>query len=220
MARYGGRFNSAINYFYKKSPLGIVMMENAKRKDDFNQWSKTKDKSWKEFFDELVKEPEFAEIVKQKVQEELKKERANSRAKRIAKVRGIFKAAKDKFRKEGGGTYGTIIPPHIMETVLEAMELAYEAGEAVAKIISDAVNSISEKLGTDTWDKDKFTKEWEEKLGDKASAEEAYKQRLRDQIKELDEQIADKKRKYKPKTAKDRDWETYLYPKYLYPTFH
>jgi len=33
LARYGGRFNAAINYFYKKSPLGVVLMENAKRKE-------------------------------------------------------------------------------------------------------------------------------------------------------------------------------------------
>ena len=162
MARYGGRFNAAINYFYKKSPLGIVLMENAKRKEDFDQFAKGKEQSWKE----AMQDPEFLAMVDKKVQEELKKERVSARGKRIEKVRGIFKKAKEKFRAEGGGTYGTIIPPHIIETVLETMELAYESGEAVAKIISDAVKSISQKLGNEDWDKEKFTKEWEEKLKD------------------------------------------------------
>jgi hypothetical protein len=33
-SQYGGRFNAAINYFYQKSPLGIVIMENIKREEE------------------------------------------------------------------------------------------------------------------------------------------------------------------------------------------
>ena len=195
MARYGGRFNAAINYFYKKSPLGVVLMENAKRKEDFDQFAKGKEQSWKE----AMQDPEFLAMVDKRVQEELKKERVSAREKRIEKVRGIFKKAKEKFRAEGGGTYGTIIPPHIMETVIEAMELAYESGEAVAKIISDAVKSISQKLGNEDWDKEKFTKEWEDKLKDTASRVELTDEQLRD--KKLDKI----RKKLKGLTEKQKD---------------
>lgn len=168
MARYAGRFNAAINYFYKKSPLGIVIMENAKRKNAFNEWSKPKDKSWRESFDELIKNPEFKVIVDEKVQEQLKKERQSSRAARLKKVRSIFASAKEKVRKSGMA-YTVVIPPHIAEAALEAMELAYESGEAVAKIIGDTIDYISKKLGRDDWDKDKFRKEWETTLVEKPS---------------------------------------------------
>lgn len=209
MARYGGRFNAAINYFYKKSPLGIVMMENAKRQEDFKQWSKPNNQSWKEFYDEMIKEPEFDAIIQEQIKEGLKKERADSRSKRIEKVRDVFKSAKAKFNKEGGGTYSTFIPPHIITAVLETMELAYEAGEAVGKIIQEAIDSISDKLETTTWDIDKFRKEWSDKLKDGSSAEDLYKERLKKQIAELDQQIANRKRSpKKEKEEKEYDDET------------
>ena len=164
MARYGGRFNAAINFFYQKSPLGIVMSENSKRKDDFNQWAKPKDKSWKEFHEDLMKEPEFAEQVKVQVQAELKKERAAAREARIKKVDDFFDKAKEQFK--GGAAYSSIIPPKVITTALEGMKQAYRAGEAVGKIIQDAIDYISTELGNQPWDKEKFRNEWEEKLRD------------------------------------------------------
>ncbi len=165
MARVGGRFNAAINYFYKKSPLGIVMMENAKRKEDFDQWAKPKNKSWKEFFDEMMKEPEFEVIIKEQAKEELKKERAEGREKRIKKVSDAIDKAKDQFK--GGAAYSTIIPPQVITAALEGIKRAYIAGEKVGKVIQDAIDYISSELGNAPWDKDKFRKEWEEKLKDK-----------------------------------------------------
>ena len=184
MARYGGRFNAAINYFYKKSPLGVVMMENARRKDDFNKWSKPKDKSWKEFYEELMKEPEFADIVNIKVQEELKKERAAAREKRKDKVQAVFKKAKDQFR--GGAAYSTIIPPKVIIAAIDLMEQAYLAGEAVAKVIQDGIDYISTELGTTAWDSDKFRKEWEaelrESVGKKTLTDAELKTKLLDKF--------------------------------------
>jgi len=165
--RVRGQDIAAINFFYKHSPLGVVLKENADRKKQFEEWAKGKNQSWEEYFEELKSNPEFAKVLDKKIQEDLKKERQSSRAKRLASVRGAFAKAKEKFRKEGGGTYSTIIPPHVIETVLEAMELAYEAGEAVVKIVDDAIKSISQKIGTDNWDKEKFRKEWEAELSEK-----------------------------------------------------
>lgn len=167
MARYGGRFNAAINHFYKKSPLGIQLMENAKRKEDFDEWSKPKDKSWKEFFTEMMKEPEFESIIKEQVQEGMKKERAEARKARIKKVDDFIDKAKDQFK--GGATYSTIIPPQVITTALEGIRQAYHAGEHVVKIVQDAIDYISKELGHDNWDKEKFKKEWEEKLRDRES---------------------------------------------------
>lgn len=197
MARYGGRFNAAINYFYKKSPLGIVIMENAKRKDDFNQWSKPKDKSWKEFWSEMMKEPEFAEQVKVQVQEELKKERAAAREARIKKVDDFFDKAKEQFK--GGAAYSSIIPPKIITTALEGMKQAYRAGEAVGKIIQDAIDYISTELGSQPWDKEKFRKEWEDKLKEKGSKKPLTYEELK--IKVLDKF----RKKLKGLTEKQKD---------------
>jgi hypothetical protein len=165
--RVRGQDIAGINFFYKHSPLGVILKENADRKKQFDEWAKGKNQSWEDYFEELKKNPEFAKILDKKIQEDLRKERQSSRAKRLASVRGAFAKAKEKFRKEGGGTYATIIPPHVIETVLEAMELAYEAGEAVVKIVDDAIKSISQKIGTDNWDKEKFRKEWESELSEK-----------------------------------------------------
>lgn len=164
-ARKGGRFTSAINYFYKKSPLGIAMIENAKRKAEFDEWAKPKEKSWKEFFDEMMKDETFEAEVKEYAKGEMAKERAENRAARIKKVDEAFDAAKSKF--QGGAAYSTIIPPQVITAALEGMKKAYHAGEKVAKLVEDAIDYISEKLGHDTWDKEKFRTEWEEKLKDK-----------------------------------------------------
>jgi len=179
-ARKGGRFNSAINYFYKKSPLGIQMIENAKRKQAFEEWSKPKDKSWKEFFDEMMKEPEFEAQVKEQVKEGMKKERAEARAARIKKVDEFFDKAKDEFK--GGAAYSIIIPPKIITTALEGMKQAYHAGEMVAEIVQKAIDYISEQIGHSNWDKEKFRKEWSEKLKDKETKKPLTDEELKAKI--------------------------------------
>ncbi len=162
--RKSGRDISQIGHFYKKSPLGIQLMENAKRREDFEQWSKKKEQTWKEFFDEMIKEPEFEKIVKEQVSEQLKKERNAARQERLKKVDKFFDDAKDKFK--GGAAYSSIIPPPIITAALEGMKQAYHAGEAVVKIVQDAIDYISKELGHDNWDKEKFAKEWNLKLSD------------------------------------------------------
>ena len=195
-ARKGGRFTSAINYFYKKSPLGVQMIENAKRKEQFEEWSKPKDKSWKEFFDEMMKEPEFEKEVSEKVKEEMKKERAEARKERIKKVDEFFDKAKDQFK--GGATYSTIIPPQVITAAIEGMKQAYHAGEKVVKLIEDAVDYISEKLGNDTWDKEKFRKEWSEKLKEKESkkplTDEEIKAKVLDRFRKKLKGLTDKEK--------------------------
>ena len=89
-ARDKGRFISAIQEFYKKSPLGIVMVEESKRGDLFREWFSKREKPLKEVFEQLIKEPEFQEIIGKEVQEGMKKERAESRKQRRDKIEKFF----------------------------------------------------------------------------------------------------------------------------------
>lgn len=195
--RKQGRGISAVNFFYKKSPLGVQMMENTKRKEDFEQWAKPKDQSWKEFFDEMVKEPEFEAIIKEQVKEELKKERAASRVARTKKVHDAIDKAKDEFK--GGAAYSTIIPPQVIMAALDGIKKAYDAGEVVVELVQDAIDFISDQLGDAPWDKEKFRKEWEEKLKEPSS-----KKRLTDE--EVKTRILNKFRhKLKGLTDKEKE---------------
>jgi hypothetical protein len=190
--RKQGRGISALNFFYKKSPLGMQMIENARRKQDFDEWSKPKDKSWKEFFDEMMKEPEFETLVK----EEVKKERAEERKERKDKVHKAIDDAAAKWAKKvkpksdpGEGTQKQgVSTDEIFKAAATAIKAAYDAGEAVAKIVQDAIDYISEKLGHDQWGTEEFRKEWEEKLRDKS-----VKKKLTDE--EIKARVLDKFRK-------------------------
>jgi len=190
--RKQGRGIAALNFFYKKSPLGMQMIENATRKKDFDQWSKPKDKSWKEFFDEMMKDPEFETLVK----EEVKKERADERKEKKDKVhKAIDDAAKkwaDKLKPKHGGaddaSKAGLGVDEIMKAVSATMKAAYDAGEAVAKVVQDAIDYISAQLGHDTWGTDEFRKEWEDKLKDKVA-----KKKLTDE--EIKAKVLDRFRK-------------------------
>lgn len=171
-ARGQGRDISQIGHFYKKSPLGIKMMEEAKKREAFDEFAKKKEQSWKEFFDEMQKDPEFEKEFKNKVSEELKKERAEARKSRIAKVDKFFDDAIDKLKK-GGAAYSTVIPvsPKVLAAALEGMKKAYHAGEKIAKLVEDAIDYISKESGGG-WDKEKFRKEWNERLGEHEAVKE------------------------------------------------
>lgn len=193
-ARTQGRFNAAINYFYKNSPLGVQLKEEADRKDAFDDFAKGKEKSWKEWFEEFKDEPDFKEFFKQQVAEAMKAERAKSRKARVKKVREVFAKAKAQF-KQKGATYSTIIPPQIITGALDIMEKAYLAGEAIVKVVQDGIDYINKEFGT-SWDSDKFRQEWEEKLAEKGGlTEEEIKlktlERFRNKLKGLSDKQRD-----------------------------
>lgn len=192
-ARKRGQFNAYVGYFYKTSPIGVVIKENADRKEEFGYFAKGKEKSWEEAFNELMKEPEFEKLFKEKVYEQLKKERAESRKKRIEKTRAVFRNAKAKFSKSGA-MYSSVIPPQIITAALDVMEKAYEAGEAVVKVIQDGIDYINKEFGTN-WDSEKFRQEWEEKLAEKAPlTEEEIKQKTLDKFRKKLTGLSDKQK--------------------------
>lgn len=157
-ARDKGRFISAIQDFYKKSPLGIVMVEESKRGDQFRKWFENREKPFKEVFEELVKEPEFEQLLDEKVKETLKKERGENRAKRRTKIENFFDGAKFK----GDALYAVPIPPKVINAALDLMKNSFLAGESVVSAVEVAIDFISKEVGQ--WDKEKFRKEYQEKL--------------------------------------------------------
>ena len=200
--RKQGRGIAALNFFYKKSPLGMQMVENARRKQDFEQWSKPKDKSWKEFFDEMMKDPEFEDLVKA----EVKKERADERKERKEKVHKDIDDAAARWAKkvkpktgpgEGAQKQG-IGTDEIFKAAATAIKAAYDAGEAVVKIVQDAIDYISEKLGHSEWDTEGFRKEWETKLKDKTQkkklTDEEIKARILDRFRTKLKGLTDKQK--------------------------
>ncbi len=177
-ARSKGRFISAIGDFYRKSPLGIRLKEEANRSEHFKEWFKDKEKGFKEVFEAIKEEPEFKEIISKEVQEQLKKERTESRNKRRKNIEDFF----DKAKFKGDATYATIIPPKVINGGIEAMKQAFLAGESVVNAVEKAIDHISKEVKD--WDKEKFRKEWEDKLryieekkGGKLSPEELSQQK-------------------------------------------
>lgn len=195
-SRGQGRDIKQISHFYKKSPLGVHIMENARRREDFEQWSKPKEKTWREFFDDMMKEPEFEKEVSAKVKEEMKKERAEARSARIKKVDEFFDKAKKEF--EGGAAYSTIIPPKIITAAIDGMKMAYHGGEKVVELVQKAIDYISEQLGHETWNKEKFRKEWEGKLKDKTErkplTDEEIKAKILDRFRKKLKGLTDKEK--------------------------
>lgn len=157
-ARSQGRFISAIADFYKKSPLGFRLKEEAKRDEAFKDWIKSKEKGYKEVFEAIKEEPEFKELIKTEVQEQLKKERSETRQKNRKKIDDFFEDAKLK----GNNLYAIPIPPQLINGALEIMKQAVLTGESISNAVNLAIEHISETVKD--WDKEKFRKEYEEKL--------------------------------------------------------
>jgi len=160
-ARESGRFSSAIQDFYTKSPLGMVVKENIKKNELFKDWLKNKEGSFKEVFDEIVSTEKGKLLLKDKFGEFQKEERRINREIKRQKISDIFDNA--KLSKEV--MYSTIIPPQIINGGIEVMKQAVLAGESIANAIRTGIDHISSKLEKD-WDKERFRKEWIEKLKD------------------------------------------------------
>ena len=194
-ARGLGREISQIQEFYESSPLGIVIKQNTENKDDFDKWAKPKEKSWNEFLGELNNLPEFKDFVDKKVNDELKKERAENRKDRIKKVDDTIDGWINDLNS-GKTLFALPVPPPILVAALKGVKVAYRAGEATAKIIQDAVNYVTEKMGDTDWNEKGFREKVESLIGSysKKNALDTYKDRLRNQIADLDKQIASKAR--------------------------
>jgi hypothetical protein len=99
-SQYGGRFNAAINYFYEKSPLGIVIMENTKREEEFSKFSKNQEQSWKEAFDIIKTE---LDALKQELQGKNAEPSISVSEAKVLAARQKRAALKEKYKKGKGG---------------------------------------------------------------------------------------------------------------------
>ena len=63
----------------------------------------------------------------------------------------------------------TICGFDVFKAAATAMKKAYDAGEAIGKVIQDAIDYITKETGVTDWDKVEFTKEWEGILGERLS---------------------------------------------------
>ena len=184
-----GRGISALATFYQKSPLGMVLKENKSRKEEFNQWAKGKEESWDEFLERLNKTPEFSDYVSEKVQTELREERKKERSKFFKKVDDTL----DKWINDlesGNVAFSSVVPPKLIAEALKGVKAAFKVGESATKIIGDAIDYISDKIG-DNWDKDTFRAKIEKALNLRAekTSVDRYADSLKKQIEELQKQI-------------------------------
>ena len=186
-ARKGGRFISAISDFYRKSPLGVKIYEETRRKEIFNDWLKNKETDIKDVYKQILEQPEFKDLIKEEAQKEIKKERAEARKEKRQKIDDFFENAKLK----GNNLYAVPIPVEVINGALEIMKQATLAGESVTFAVQQAINHISKEIKE--WDSEKFRNEYESKLKDLVAEkkEKSYDDLLKERIKNLEKQIKD-----------------------------
>jgi hypothetical protein len=131
-SQYGGRFNAAINYFYQKSPLGVVLMEDMKRKEEFNKFAKNKEQSWKEAHDIIKAELDALkrELEGKKIEPSIKTSEAKIMAARLKRV-----ALKEKYKKGKGGGL-TLTTGGLTKEGIEYV------GELVATYIEEGIANV------------------------------------------------------------------------------
>lgn len=131
-SQYGGRFNAAINYFYQKSPLGIVLMEDMKRKQEFDKFAKNKEQSWKEAHDIIKAELDALklELEGKKADPSIKTSEAKIMAARLKRA-----ALKEKYKKGKGGGL-TLTTGGLTKEGIEYV------GELVATYIEEGIANV------------------------------------------------------------------------------
>ncbi len=184
-ARKGGRFISAISDFYRKSPLGVKIYEETRRKEIFKDWFKNKESNIKDVYKQILEQPEFKDLIKEEAQKEIKKERAEARKEKRQKIDDFFENAKLK----GDNLYAVPIPIEVINGALEIMKQATLAGESVTFSVQQAVNHISKEIKE--WDSEKFRNEYETKLKGLVSEkkEKTYDDLLKERIENLEKEI-------------------------------
>jgi hypothetical protein len=182
-----GKWTAQVAYFYKTSPLGFAIRIENERVEQFQTWYENKEKDYKKVFNEILKSEEGQALLKEEVEKISKEERAKARADKRQKIDEFFENAKLK----GNNLYAIPIPPQLINGALEVMKKAVLAGESVTNAVSMAVEHISKEVKD--WDKEKFRKEYEEKLN-KVTNESV---RERDNEKVLLKRIEELKRRIK-----------------------
>ena len=189
-----GKWTAQTAYFYKTSPMGFAIRIENERVEQFQTWYENKEKDYKKVFTEILKSEEGQALLKEEVEKISKEERAKTRADKRQKIDEFFENAKLK----GNNLYAIPIPTQVINGALEVMKKAVLAGESVTNAVSMAVEHISKEVKD--WDKDKFRKEYEEKLNKVTND--------RDNEKLLLKKIAELKRRLEEKDFSAEEYKT------------
>ena len=189
----GGQFTSYASHFYRTSPMGFVMKENEDRAARFNEWSKGKEKTLEELWNEINATAEGRSMVNLEVDKIRKAEKEAERKIRDKKIDDFF----DQLKVNPKNTYGFVIPLSVLNPVIDGMKIAVKAGDRIADVVKNAIDQISEKVG-DNWNKEAFRKDYEQMLTNvvgkqKKLSDEAVQ--LKNRVTGLEKQIADLKEK-------------------------
>jgi hypothetical protein len=166
-ARSKGRFNSAISFFYKKSPLGVVINENNKRKQRFDEWSEGKENSWENFYEsieEMLKDPAVAKIINERIAEGIQagmpKAKAGDSLRKFASV-----IRKGRISKLGGFKAGTGFDA-VWDASLEVIAKSVEGGAKLVDAIEAGLNYVR-------------STNWYANLSNKSEFEDKYKEHIK-----------------------------------------
>ena len=191
-----GQWIAQIKRFYKTSPLGIVRKINTERKKTFNEIFSKDKASFNNLYQQIVKGEEVQAYIKKKadeiIKEDKKEERKNKKESVFKKIDDTAKLWIQKLTSKsakGAEKMGAGVED-IINAAAAAMKNAYVAGESISSIVEDAIEYISEKLGTDEWDIAGFRKEWNDKFLDESEKKEnKYVNALDKRRKELERRL-------------------------------
>ena len=198
ISRSSGQWIAQIARFYKTSPIGIVNKVNAERKILFEERFAQDKTSFNSLYQQILKGEEVQTYIKKKAEEIIKEDRKEVRKnKKDSVFKKIDDTAKLWIQKltsksaKGAEKMGVGIED-IINTAAAAMKKAYVAGEPIINIVEDAIEYISDKLGTKEWDVAGFRKDWSEKFAsDVEKKENKYINALDKRRKELERRLSE-----------------------------
>lgn len=218
-----GQWIAQIKRFYKTSPLGVVRKINTERKRSFDERFAKDKASFNSLYQQIIKGEEVQTYIKKKAEEIIKEDRKQERqSKRDSVFKKIDATAKLWIQKltsksaQGAEKMGVGVED-VINKAAEAMKKAYVAGESISTIVEDAIEYISDKLGTNEWDIAGFRKDWSEKFEAEAKEKEnKYVNALDKRRKELERRLrendfsAEKYKEKKTLSEKEADAKSEL----------
>ncbi len=185
----GGQFTAYAAHFYKQSPLGFVLKSNEQIAKKFEDYVKDKDTDLQEVFKLITETEGGKDLLNKKVEELRKEERKVERKKRDKKIDEFF----DGLKAKGDILYSAPIPPSVWNGAMDILKTATKGGDRVVEMVQAAIEHITKNIGDD-WDKERFRKEYEQKINDIADGgakEKSYEQVLRDRATELKRRLTE-----------------------------
>jgi hypothetical protein len=180
-----GKWNAQIAYFYNNSPLGFVRSLEKQDQERFNEFYSSKEKDYKQAFDELLQTQEGAAFFEAEVESKLKEERKAVRSQRDKNIDEFF----EKLKAKSNVNYAVPIPPPVWNGAVDIMKTAVKGGDRVVVAVEKAIKHIDEQLKGVKWDKEKFRKEYTDNLTKVADGGKTEGDLLQTKIKTLEAKV-------------------------------